>query len=120
MSTVVKFTRGNSTGYKKGLREGILLVGNKIANQAKALAPVDSGLLRNSFSAYMESDEEGIVGTNVEYAPYVEYGTKRQAAQPTLRPAVYVVANPGTGKLVAAELNLEMRKTLKKRRTTTL
>jgi HK97 gp10 family phage protein len=28
-----------------------------------------------------------VVGTNVEYAPYVELGTHRQKAQPYLRPA---------------------------------
>ena len=27
------------------------------------------------------------IGTNVEYAPYVEFGTSRQRAQPFLRPA---------------------------------
>ena len=29
-----------------------------------------------------------IVGTNVEYAPYVEFGTRHMSAQPYLRPAV--------------------------------
>lgn len=33
-------------------------------------------------------NEEVWIGTNVEYAPYVEYGTKRMKAQPYLRPAV--------------------------------
>jgi HK97 gp10 family phage protein len=28
------------------------------------------------------------IGTNVEYAPYVEYGTRRMKAQPYLRPAM--------------------------------
>lgn len=38
----------------------------------------------------MGSDKSAsvIVGTNVEYAPYVEFGTSRQKAQPYLRPAV--------------------------------
>jgi len=34
------------------------------------------------------SKEEVWVGTNVEYAPYVEYGTKRMKKQPYLRPAM--------------------------------
>lgn len=29
-----------------------------------------------------------VVGSNVEYAAYVEYGTSRQQAQPYIRPAV--------------------------------
>lgn len=30
---------------------------------------------------------EYVVGTNVEYAPYVEFGTSKMSAQPYLRPA---------------------------------
>lgn len=33
-------------------------------------------------------EAEWVVGTNVEYSVYVEFGTSRQAAQPYLRPAV--------------------------------
>jgi phage gpG-like protein len=33
------------------------------------------------------------VGTNVEYAPYVEYGTERAPAYPFLRPALVAAAN---------------------------
>lgn len=32
------------------------------------------------------SPGEAYIGTNVEYAPYVEYGTKYQKAQPYMRP----------------------------------
>lgn len=40
--------------------------------------PVDTGNLRTSISH--DSDEDtAIVGTNVEYAPYVEYGTGKYA-----------------------------------------
>lgn len=34
-------------------------------------------------------EEAVYVGTNVEYAPYVEYGTQRTTAQPFLKPAVH-------------------------------
>ena len=43
-------------------------------NTAKEDCPVDSGQLRNSITSNV-SGETGEVGTNVEYAPYVEYGT---------------------------------------------
>lgn len=36
---------------------------------------------------------EYIVGTDVEYAVYVEFGTSRMAAQPYMRPAVKSVVN---------------------------
>lgn len=41
---------------------------------AKKAAPVDTGNLRNSISHKVQKDTM-YVGTNVEYAPYVEFGT---------------------------------------------
>ena len=36
-----------------------------------------------------DSSEKAVyIGSNVEYAPYVEYGTQRSRAQPFLKPAV--------------------------------
>lgn len=61
---------------------------------AKKLCPVDTGNLRNSISHTVARDEQvAYVGTNVEYAPYVELGTSRQRAQPYLKPAVNDNAN---------------------------
>ena len=45
---------------------------------AKALCPVDTGNLRNSISHKVVEENKAIscyIGTNVEYAPYVELGT---------------------------------------------
>ena len=43
---------------------------------AKTSCPVDTGRLRNSITHALNMDEEAVyIGTNVEYAPYVEAGT---------------------------------------------
>lgn len=43
---------------------------------AKKLCPVDTGRLRNSITHIVDESELSVtVGTNVEYAPYVELGT---------------------------------------------
>ena len=55
---------------------------------AKKEAPVDTGNLRNSITNEVEmSEKAAYIGTNVEYAPYVELGTSRSKAQPYLKPA---------------------------------
>ena len=54
---------------------------------AKRLCPVDTGRLRNSINHKQSGDTE-YIGTNVEYAAYVEMGTYKTRAQPYLRPAV--------------------------------
>lgn len=46
-----------------------------IENEAKLRCPVgDTGLLRASITHDVEGNE-AVIGTNMEYAPYVEYGT---------------------------------------------
>ncbi len=45
-----------------------------VENEAKRLCPVDTGDLRSSITHEVHNDV-GIVGTNKEYAPYVEFGT---------------------------------------------
>lgn len=48
---------------------------------AKKLCPVDTGRLRNSITHSIEtSSMSAIIGTNVEYGPYVELGSSRQEA----------------------------------------
>lgn len=90
-----------------------LMIGAAIASQAKLLAPVDYGQLRNSLSASNTSktellnnmagekaealdtqglkDDEVYAGSNSDHATFQEYGTVRQPAQPFLRPSVELV-----------------------------
>ena len=63
------------------------IIGGKAESYAKALCPVDTGRLRNSITHQQYDKDTEIIGTNVEYAPYVELGTHRMAARPYLRPA---------------------------------
>jgi HK97 gp10 family phage protein len=53
---------------------------------AKQACPVDTGRLRSSI-AYTAGENSCTVGTNVNYAEYVEFGTRKMGAQPFLYPA---------------------------------
>lgn len=74
---------------EKDERVGIALtqIGLMMERYAKDICPVDTGRLRASITTDHD-DTSVIVGTNVEYAPYVEFGTSRQRAQPYLKPSV--------------------------------
>lgn len=61
-------------------------VGLQAEGYAKLKCPVDTGRLRNSIS-HSAQGNTAYIGTNVEYARYVELGTSRQKAQPYLKPA---------------------------------
>jgi len=103
-----------------------------IANKAKELSPIETGTLRRSIhvgghTALTSDFEQGnpeysdlgerepktvVVGTNVEYAPYQEYGTSRGVpAHPYMKPAMDIERDnvlkevaAAFGDLVAAEV----------------
>lgn len=63
-------------------------VGLVAKGYAKRACPVDTGRLRNSTTHIVdEGGKCAVIGTNVEYAPYVELGTRHQKPQPYLKPA---------------------------------
>lgn len=63
-------------------------VGLLAEGYAKKKCPVDTGRLRNSITHTVDGTMlEAYIGTNVEYAPHVELGTRHMDARPFLRPA---------------------------------
>lgn len=94
---------------KQQLKQEIVKMGLFAVRRAKKKAPVDTGRLRASITL---ADSEGLVqplgseaqegdsvdrpneefvvriGSNVDYAKFIEFGTVNQPAQPFLRPAV--------------------------------
>jgi HK97 gp10 family phage protein len=115
MKVDVKRTRyGNvKSAVADGKAVSNLMIGAAIASQAKLLAPVDYGQLRNSLSASNTAktellnnmpgekadaldtqglkDDEVYVGSNSDHAIFQEYGTVKQPAQPYLRPAMEAI-----------------------------
>jgi HK97 gp10 family phage protein len=73
---------------EKALSELIRKTAFSIEARAKSLAPVDTGLLRNSIQTEIKSPLHAVVGTNVEYAPHQEFGTRFQKGKPFMTPAV--------------------------------
>ena len=64
-------------------------VGIFIAGETKTRAPVDTGRLKGSYTHGVDAKNDKVtIGSNVEYAIYVEKGTYKSKAQPHLTPAV--------------------------------
>lgn len=61
---------------KHAMRKGREKLTKQVQAQAKQLAPVDTGQLKNSIEA-VNGSEESIVGTNAEHAIFNEFGTGR-------------------------------------------
>lgn len=70
------------------IERALTRIGLSAEGYAKKECPVDTGNLRNSITNEVVQSEKAVhIGTNVEYAAYVELGTVRTKAQPYLRPA---------------------------------
>ena len=127
------------TAVANGKEISNLMIGAAIASQAKLLAPVDYGQLRNSLSASNTSrtemlnnmegekaealdtqglkDDEVYAGSNSDHAIFQEYGTVKQPAQPYLRPAMEAVVQRKTPAEIFAKYGREaMDRELKRRK----
>lgn len=142
MVKITKITNGDiSSAIKKTVKETNLSLGVQIASQAKALAPVDYGQLRNSISASSLTEtkllnnnsgkkadaldtsgltgDEVYVGSNSDHTIYQEYGTVKQVAQPFLRPAMELKAKgSNVGEIATKYSRANMEAELKKRKET--
>lgn len=68
-------------------RRALEAIGIFVRGEAQVRAPVDTGNLRDSID-YRVGTGRVVIGTNVEYALYVEKGTSKMRAQPYLTPAL--------------------------------
>ena len=73
-------------GISQAKARALEKIGLVAEGYAKRLCPVDTGRLRNSIT-HTTDDEAAYIGTNVDYAVYVEMGTVNTPAQPYLKPA---------------------------------
>ena len=73
---------------ERAKKRGLEAIGLTAEGYAKKDTPVDTGRLRNSIS-HATDDEAAYIGTNVEYAPYVELGARG-------RPGVHMLKRSAT------------------------
>ena len=73
---VIDNTDKTIQAIKAALTDALVEIGGKMENTTKRLVLVDTGNLRGKITFDVDA-LQGIVtiGTNVEYAPYVEFGT---------------------------------------------
>jgi len=87
------------------VRDAMMKPAEIMADEARDMAPVITGALRNSIKAYRLTKLVGaIVKTaDVRYAAMVEFGTSKTSAHPYFRPAMNAV-RPLAANVIAEEL----------------
>jgi HK97 gp10 family phage protein len=82
----------------ESVKEATLLVHNQvkesIARGTNAPVTVDTGRFLNSIDFEATGENEARVYTDLEYAPFLEYGTSKMAARPHFQNTAFVIA-PG-------------------------
>lgn len=81
-----KITNDNTKEILKATDEAIYnaleTIGNKAADYAAGLAPVKTGNLKGSMTSEVSQEEKAVyVGTDVEYAPSVEFGHHQEVGR---------------------------------------
>lgn len=77
-----------AAALNSAIARALTMIGQQAEGNAKLICPTDTGRLKNSITNQIDMDENAVyIGTNVEYAPYVELGTMRQDPHPYLKPA---------------------------------
>lgn len=85
---------GITAAMREAMQTSVLLV----ESEAKAKVPRRSGRLFSSIqSSVSATGDEGHVGTDVEYAPYVEMGTRAHEIAPVTALALMVPVAPSGG-----------------------
>ena len=78
------------------LKKALEKTGRIVEKTAKENAPSVTGELKGSISHRLENGNEVHIGTNIPYAPYVEYGTGLYAVRGDGRPTGWAFAVYGT------------------------
>ena len=89
---LIRKVRSYQVIKKEAIRIALVRGALKVELAAKEMCAVDTGRLRGSITTDQRYIQKYLVkvGTNVDYGPYVEFGTKKMDARPYLFPAFFM------------------------------
>ena len=91
--TVISNLAAVKAAVSEAKKRALEICGGKAETYAKMNSPVKTGWLRDHFTHTQSDEDTEVIGNNVEYAPYVEFGHAQQ-------PGRYV---PAIGKRLVAD-----------------
>ena len=92
-----------SVALSKELKTAMTDTVTTIEKYAKHRCPVDTGNLRSSITPEVDGFKEGTVGTNVEYAMAVEYGSRPHDIKPREKQALAFEVGGTKGRYVTTK-----------------
>ena len=74
LNELIRSLDKSSENYEKEAKKALKEIGMRLKHKVSSKSPKDTGVLKKSWKYRTINSNEGIVSTNVKYAPYVEYG----------------------------------------------
>ena len=71
----------SSSNYEKEAKKALKEIGMRLKHKVSSKSPKDTGVLKKSWKYRTIDSNEGILSTNVKYAPYVEYGHRTRGGK---------------------------------------
>lgn len=89
--------------YRARAQKGLLEAGRQALARCQAITPVDTGKLRASMRIVVDSRGlKVLIGSDVKYAKYLEFGTSRMAPRAMIRRTLDEFAPVFTDIIIAA------------------
>ena len=81
LNELIKSLDKSSSNYEKEAKKALNKIGIRLKTKVSSKTPKDTGVLKKSWKYKTISENEGVLYTNVKYAPYVEYGHRTRGGK---------------------------------------
>ena len=81
LNELIRSLDKSSENYEKEAKKALKEIGMRLKHKVSSKSPKDTGVLKKSWKYRTINSNEGIVSTNVKYAPYVEYGHRTRGGK---------------------------------------
>ena len=81
LNELIRSLDRSSSNYEKEAKKVLNKIGTRLKTKVASNTPEDTGVLKKSWKYRTIDSNEGILSTNVKYAPYVEYGHRTRGGK---------------------------------------
>ena len=81
LNELIRSLDKSSENYEKEAKKALKEIGMRLKHKVSSKTPKDTGVLKKSWKYRTVSENEGILSTNVHYAPHIEYGHRTRGGK---------------------------------------
>ena len=81
LNELIRSLDKSSENYEKEAKKALKEIGMRLKAKVQLKTPIDSGVLKKSWKYKTINKNEGVLSTNIKYAPHVEYGHRTRGGK---------------------------------------